>query len=636
MANSKKKAEIKISGMHCASCALNVEKTLQGLEGVEEAQVNFGTEKATVEYDPEKVELQKLEKSVEEAGYGVVNQQVVIKVGGMTCAMCVQAIEGVLKKIDGISQVNVNLAAEKAYVTYNPQMTSVTEMKDAIENLGYEYLGVEGELLEDQEEKLREADLKDKRNRFIVAFVFSIPLMVLMYSGIMLPFNMSYFMLAVTILPFIYVSYPIFSAAYRSLQNRSLNMDVMYSMGIGVAFVSSILGTFNLVLTPEFMFYETALMLAGFLMLGRWMEARAKGRTGTAIKKLIGLQAKTALVLREDGVETMVPVEEVMVGDTVLVKPGDKIPVDGKVISGESYVDESMITGEPIPSLKIAGSSVVGGTINQNGVLNFQAGKIGRDTVLAQIIKLVESAQGSKPPVQRIADQAVTYFIPTVLTVAIVAFLVWYFLLGSTLLFGLTVLISILVVACPCALGLATPTAVTVGIGRGAELGILVKNGEALEISEKLTTFLFDKTGTLTKGKPEVTNIIGITMDDKYLLELAASVESNSQHPLAEAIVTKARDNDIKLSDTEGFNTFAGKGVSATVNGKSVVIGTRNLLKENDVEISEDENEMRTIKKNFTEKIPTSDPNWYEKATQDYDIILDYDDAGYLNKITIE
>ncbi len=592
MANSKKKAEIKISGMHCASCALNVEKTLQGLEGVEEAQVNFGTEKATVEYDPEKVELQKLEKSVEEAGYGVVNQQVVIKVGGMTCAMCVQAIEGVLKKIDGISQVNVNLAAEKAYVTYNPQMTSVTEMKDAIENLGYEYLGVEGELLEDQEEKLREADLNDKRNRFIVAFAFSIPLMVLMYSGIMLPFNMGYFMLVVTLLPFIYVSYPIFSAAYRSLQNRSLNMDVMYSMGIGVAFVSSILGTFNLVLTPEFMFYETALMLAGFLMLGRWMEARAKGRTGTAIKKLIGLQAKTALVLREDGVETMVPVEEVMVGDTVLVKPGDKIPVDGKVISGESYVDESMITGEPIPSLKIAGSSVVGGTINQNGVLNFQAGKIGRDTVLAQIIKLVESAQGSKPPVQRIADQAVTYFIPTVLTVAIVAFLVWYFLLGSTLLFGLTVLISILVVACPCALGLATPTAVTVGIGRGAELGILVKNGEALEISEKLTTFLFDKTGTLTKGKPEVTNLIGITMDDKYLLELAASVESNSQHPLAKAIVTKAQDNDLNLHEAEEFNTFGGKGVSAMVGRKNVLIGNRTLLNDNGILIQDTEEEL--------------------------------------------
>lgn len=594
--DSKKKAEIKISGMHCASCALNVEKSLQGLEGVEEAQVNFGTEKATVEYDPNKLELQKLEETVEKAGYGVINEKVVIKVGGMTCAMCVQAIEGVLRKIEGISEVNVNLAAEKAYVTYNPQMTSVAQMRKAIEDLGYEYLGVEGEFKADQEEKLRKADLNSKRNRFIVAFAVSIPLMVLMYSGIMLPFNMAYFMLVVTILPFIYVSYPIFSAAYRSLQNRGLNMDVMYSMGIGVAFISSVLGTFNIILTQEFLFYETALMLAGFLMMGRWLEARAKGRTGTAIKKLVGLQAKTATVIgesEEDGeTETQVPVEDVLVDDIVLVKPGERIPVDGKVISGESYVDESMITGEPIPSLKRTDSKVVGGTINQNGVLKFRTEKIGKDMVLAQIIKLVESAQGSKPPVQRIADQAVTYFIPTVLTIAIVAFVVWYFLLGSTLLFGLTILISILVVACPCALGLATPTAVTVGIGRGAELGILVKNGEALEISEKLTTILFDKTGTLTKGKPEVTNIIGTGTDDKALLEIAASAEKNSQHPLAEAIVTKARDNDIKLHDSEKFNTFGGKGISAIVNGRSVLIGNRKLLMENDVEISGTEEEM--------------------------------------------
>jgi len=594
--DSKEKAEIKISGMHCASCALNVEKSLQGLEGVGEAQVNFGTEKATVEYDPDKLKLQDLEKTVEDAGYGVVNEKVIIKVGGMTCAMCVQAIEGVLGKITGVSEVNVNLAAEKAYVTYNPHMTSVAEMHEAIEDLGYEYLGLEGETSEDQEEKLRQADLNGKRNRFIVAFAVSIPLMVLMFAGVMLPFNMAYFMLVVTILPFIYVSHPIFSAAYRSLQNRSLNMDVMYSLGIGVAFISSILGTFNIVLTPEFMFYETALMLAGFLMLGRWLEARAKGRTGTAIKKLMGLQAKTATIIQDDenesSVETQVPVEEVRVGDVVLVKPGERIPVDGTVVSGESYVDESMITGEPIPSLKNTGSGVVGGTINQNGVLKFQAKKIGKDTTLAQIIKLVESAQGSKPPVQRIADRAVSYFIPTVLTIAIAAFILWYFLLGSTLLFGLTILISILVVACPCALGLATPTAVTVGIGRGAELGILVKNGEALEISEKLTTALFDKTGTLTKGKPEVTNIIGTGLDDKTLLYIAASVEKNSQHPLAEAIVTKARDNDIKLSDSDRFNTYAGKGVSATVNGKSVLIGNRTLLMENDVEISGENEEM--------------------------------------------
>jgi len=593
--DSKNKAEIKISGMHCASCALNVEKSLNKLEGVAKAQVNFGTEKATVEYDANKVELQELEDTVEEAGYGVVNEKAIIKIGGMTCAMCVQAIEGVLKKIDGISAVTVNLAAEKAYVTYNPQMTSVNEMKDAIENLGYEYLGLEGEIPGDREDKLREADLKGKRNRFIVAFAVSIPLMILMYAGVMMPFNMAYFMLAVTILPFIYVSYPIFSAAYRSLQIRTLNMDVMYSMGIGVAFISSILGTFNVVLTPEFMFYETALMLAGFLMFGRWLESRAKGRTGTAIKKLLGLQAKNATVLRDEGassVEIQIPTEDVVVGDIVLVKPGERIPVDGKVVSGESYVDESMITGEPIPNLKIAGSSVVGGTINQNGVLKFRSEKIGKDTVLAQIIKLVESAQGSKPPVQRIADQAVSYFIPTVLTIAIVSFIVWYFILGSTILFGLTVLISILVVACPCALGLATPTAVTVGIGRGAELGILVKDGEALEMSGKLTTILFDKTGTLTKGKPEVNDIFGIKTDDRTLLQIAASVEKNSQHPLGQAIVTKAKDNDIKLNESENFDTFPGKGVSADLNDKKIIIGNRILVEDNNIPISSSDEEI--------------------------------------------
>ena len=593
--DSKNKAEIKISGMHCASCALNVEKSLNKLEGVAKAQVNFGTEKATVEYDANKVELQELEDTVEEAGYGVVNEKAIIKIGGMTCAMCVQAIEGVLKKIDGISAVTVNLAAEKAYVTYNPQMTSVNEMKIAIENLGYEYLGLEGEIPGDREDKLREADLKGKRNRFIVAFAVSIPLMILMYAGVMMPFNMAYFMLAVTILPFIYVSYPIFSAAYRSLQIRTLNMDVMYSMGIGVAFISSILGTFNVVLTPEFMFYETALMLAGFLMFGRWLESRAKGRTGTAIKKLLGLQAKNATVLRDEGassVEIQIPTEDVVVGDIVLVKPGERIPVDGKVVSGESYVDESMITGEPIPNLKIAGSSVVGGTINQNGVLKFRSEKIGKDTVLAQIIKLVESAQGSKPPVQRIADQAVSYFIPTVLTIAIVSFIVWYFILGSTILFGLTVLISILVVACPCALGLATPTAVTVGIGRGAELGILVKDGEALEMSGKLTTILFDKTGTLTKGKPEVNDIFGIKTDDRTLLQIAASVEKNSQHPLGQAIVTKAKDNDIKLNESENFDTFPGKGVSADLNDKKIIIGNRILVEDNNIPISSSDEEI--------------------------------------------
>ncbi|HEX3013303.1 MAG TPA: HAD-IC family P-type ATPase, partial [Methanobacterium sp.] len=509
-----KKANIKISGMHCASCALNVENSLKDLEGVEEAQVNIGTEKATVEYDPEKLKLSELENAIENAGYGVANEHVILKIGGMTCVMCVKAIEDVLGKLDGISNVTVNLTAEKAYVTYNPEITTITDMKNAIEDLGYQYLGVEGEKTEELEEEIRARDLKDKRNRILVGFGFSIPLMALMYLDIPLPIPMPYFMLLVSILPFIYVSYPIFTAGFRSLKNRNLDMDVMYSMGIGVAYGSSLLGTFNIILTQDFLFYETALMLAAFLALGRYLEARAKGRTSTAIKTLIGLQAKTAAVIR-DGNELEIPIEDVQMGDTVIVKPGEKIPADGEVLSGESYVDESAITGEPIPAFKNAGKTVVGGTINQNGILRFKALKIGKDTVLSQIIKLVENAQGSRPPVQRIADKAVSYFIPTVLTVAIAAFLFWYLVSGATLLFALTVLISILVIACPCALGLASPTAITVGIGRGAELGILIKNGEALEISEKLTTIVFDKTGTLTKGKPEVTDISAVGIDDR-------------------------------------------------------------------------------------------------------------------------
>lgn len=590
---SKKKAKIKISGMSCASCALNIEKSLNNLEGVNEAQVNLNAEEADVEYNSNQVKLRDLEDAVEKTGYGVINEKVTLKIGGMTCAMCVKAIEDVLGKLDGISEVNVNLASEKAYVTYNPKITSIQDMKEAIEDLGYQYLGIEGEEAEDLEEKVRREALNEKRNRFIVGFAVSIPIFILMYINPMLPIPMPYFLLIVTIIPFIYVSYPIFTAASRALRNGLLDMDVMYSLGIGVAYGSSLLGTFQIVLTPEFMFYDTALMLAAFLMLGRYLEARAKGNTSTAIKKLIGMQPKTATVIRNNQ-ELEIRIEEVKTGDRVVVKPGEKIPADGTVEEGESYVDESAITGEPVPVYKDAGKNVVGGTINQNGVLKFRATKIGKDTVLAQIIKLVEVAQGSKPPVQRVADRAVSYFIPTILTIAVIAFIIWYFILGSSLLFGLTVLISILVVACPCALGLATPTAVTVGIGRGAELGILVKNGEALEISERLTTILFDKTGTLTKGKPEVTDIIPIESDkstigtDKTtLLKLAASVEKNSEHPLASAIVRKANSEGIEPIKSREFTSFGGKGVKAVVddmgviNGTEVLIGNRKLFEEN-------------------------------------------------------
>jgi len=578
----RKKVELKVSGMTCATCAATIEKSLLSLSGVINAQVNLGNETGMVEYDTTKLKVADLEKAVTDAGYKVINEKAALKIGGMTCATCVKTIEKSLKRLDGISSVTVNLGAEKAYITFNPKIATIADMKKAIEEAGYQYLGVEGEEREDLEEAAREKDLREKRNRFIVGFAVGIPLMVLMYVPVNFPFSMAYFMLVVSAPVFFYVSHPIFNAAYRSLKNKNLSMDVMYSMGIGVAFVSSILGTFEFILSSEFLFYETAVLLASFLTIGRYLEARAKGKTSEAIKKLMGLQPKTAAVIR-DNHEIEIPIEDVQINDIIVVKPGEKIPVDGEVVDGESYVDESMITGEPIPTLKQKGDDVVGGTLNKNSVIKFRTSKIGRDTVLSQIIKLVEEAQASRPPVQRIADKAVSYFIPTVLTIAVLSFAVWYLVLGNTLLFALTALISVLVIACPCALGLATPTAVTVGIGRGAELGVLIKNGEVLEISEKLSSIVFDKTGTLTKGKPEVTDIIGIGIYNSELLKLVASVEKNSQHPLAEAMVRKAREKSIELEESEGFDTFGGKGVTAKVDGKDVLIGNRTLFEERNI-----------------------------------------------------
>ncbi|HNX40311.1 MAG TPA: copper-translocating P-type ATPase, partial [Methanothrix sp.] len=403
------------------------------------------------------------------------------------------------------------------------------------------------------------------------------------------PNFMGLFMLILSAPVFVYVSRPIFRAALRSLANRNLDMDVMYGMGIGVAYGSSILGTFGIVLTSDFMFYETAVMLASFLTLGRYLEAGAKGRTSEAIKKLVGLVPKRATLLR-DGREVEVSVDEVMVGDLLVVRPGEKIPADGTVTAGESYVDEAMITGESIPVSKKPGSRVVGGTINGNGSLKFTAKRIGKDTVLAQIIALVEQAQGTRPAVQRIADRAVAYFIPTILTVAFASFVYWYFVAHNTLLFSLTSLISVLVVACPCALGLATPTAITVGIGRGAELGILIKSGEALEASDKLNVVAFDKTGTLTVGRPDVVEMAAFGGLSKVeVLGLAAGAELPSEHPLAEAVVRKARELNLALpaqEDGDKFEARPGKGVVAQVAGRSVVAGNRMLFKDEGIELS--------------------------------------------------
>ena len=466
-------------------------------------------------------------------------------------------------------------------------------------NTGYQFQGIAGdEAAADREREARELDLRDKKRRIIIGFATSLFLMAVMYLPVhqiipmdifmRVPNFMNLFMLVVSAPVFVYVSYPIFKAAVRALKNRSLDMDVMYAMGIGVAYGSSILGTFGIVLTPDFMFYETAVMLASFLTLGRYLEANAKGRTSEAIKKLVGLQPKRATILK-DGREIEVAAEEVQVDDLILVKPGEKVPADGIVVDGQSYVDESMITGEPVPALKEAGQKVVGGTLNKNGSLTFKATRVGKDTVLAEIITLVEEAQGSRPPVQRIADRAVTYFIPTILTIAAAAFVYWYFVAHNTLLFALTALISVLVVACPCALGLASPTAVTVGIGRGAELGILIKSGEALEASDKLNVVAFDKTGTLTVGRPDVTDLAAYGVDEKELLRLAASAEKPSEHPLAEAVVRKAEAEGIDLARADQFEARPGKGVLAQVGARSVVAGNRMLFKEMKIDLDDDD-----------------------------------------------
>jgi len=697
----RKKIELKISGMTCAMCATTIEKSLINLNGVIDTQVNLGNESVAVEYDFLKLKFTDLGKAIKDAGYQIINEKVVLKIGGMTCATCVKTIENSLQNLDGIVEVNVNLADEKVYVTYNENMVTKADMKSTIEKTGYQFLGIEGEKTEDFEKVTREKDLKEKRNRIIVGFTTGTFLMILMYIPINLPISMAYSMLLISTPAFIYISHPIFSAAYRSLKNKSLNMDVMYSMGIGVAFVASLLATFNFILSSRFLFYETAIFLATFLTMGRYLESRAKGKTSEAIKKLMGLQPKTAGILMPKNIdieilyfrdcpnynksaeqvkdalkklnistsiklievtkenfknysfygsptilmnkrdmegkvnklfgcriynynnsnfvyppkdmlisklltifeEQEISIEKVATNDILIVKPGEKIPVDGEVIDGESYVDESMITGESIPSLKEKGDKVVGGTINKNGVIRFKATKIGKDTMLSQIIKLIEEAQSSKPPIQRIADKAVNYFIPIVLVIALLSFVVWFLILDNSFLFALTNLISVLVIACPCALGLATPTAVTVGVGRGAELGVLIKNGEALERSEKLTTIIFDKTGTLTKGKPEVTDIIGIGIENRTLLKYTASVEKNSKHPLAEAIVKKSLDSGIELLSSEYFNTFRGKGVIAKVEGKEILIGNRTLFKEKNISLPEGveknifqlENEGKTV-----------------------------------------
>ncbi|MDH7510998.1 MAG: heavy metal translocating P-type ATPase [Methanolinea sp.] len=590
--DEKKTAELKIAGMSCATCAVNLEKALKGEGRAESATVNLASETAHVDYKPSVTTLADLEAAVRKAGYEVVYDQVTIKVGGMVCATCVETIEAALKALPGVVRATVNLSTEKASVVYNSSLTTLDEMKKAIEDAGYQYLGPADQVATGAEEEARRRDLRDKARRFLVGFGISIPEFILMMSQTFLsPHTLSLLMLTITTPAFVYVSYPIFRGAVSALRNRTLNMDVMYAMGTGVAYGASVASTAGIGLSHDFMLYDTALMLASFLMLGRYLESRAKGRTTDAIKALVGLRPRTATLIT-GGEEREVPIEDVRVGDLIRVTPGEKIPVDGIVVAGESSVDESMVTGEPVPVFKAPGSTVIGGTINTNGVLTIKAQKVGKETVLARIIALVEEAQASRPPVQRVADGVVAYFIPVILAIASLTFLVWFFALGAPLTFSLTAFVSVLVVACPCALGLATPTAVTVGIGRGAELGVLIRNGEALEVADRVNSVVLDKTGTLTEGKPAVTDIVPLNTARKTLLSLAAAVEKNAKHPLARAIVDAAAAEGATPLDAEEFYLHGGKGVSARVLGEQVVIGNAGFLEENGIHLPPEAGEI--------------------------------------------
>lgn len=585
-----KEMDLPIEGMHCASCVLSLNKTFEKVEGVESVDADLASNKLHLTVNPKKLPFDEIETLVKNLGFELHTDEVTLKLNGMHCASCVMNVENFLIRLDGIFDVKADLTSQTARINYDKTKVTVKDMEEVINSLGFEVLGIDGQL-EINEDEIYKNDLKDKRNRIIVGFAASAVLMALMYVH-WHPFGLSMGItsLIISILPFLYVSLPTLKAGFNGLVHKNLNMDVMYSMGITVAYISSILGTFNIVLDHSFMFYETAIMLPSFLLIGRYLEAKAKKKTSDSIRELIGLQPTAATLIELDSNGNIVSqkevnIKEIQIGDILLVRPGDKIPVDGEVIGGLSYVDESMINGEPIPKAKRDGEEVFAGTINQDGVLHIKAKKIGSKTVLSNIIRLVEKAQSSRPPVQKLANTAVSYFIPTILTIAVAVFLLWYFVFDSTLLFALTTLISILVVACPCALGLATPTAVTVGVGRAAEFGILIKNGDTLENAGKIDVAAFDKTGTITEGQPEVDDVICYGISENELVELAASVEKNSNHPIAKAIVRKANDMNLELNQTSSFENITGKGLKAQIDDKDVLAGNKKLLESQDIEI---------------------------------------------------
>ncbi|WP_044775787.1 heavy metal translocating P-type ATPase [Streptococcus suis] len=599
-----KQASYPIQGMTCASCALTVEKAVGKLAGMEEVSVNLATEKLSVSYDEKLLGLEDIRQAVEKAGYQLVDNLVTesYDISGMTCASCALTVEKALGKLEGVEEVSVNLATEKATIRYSRHRQNPASLERAVEQAGYQL--IRPEKVEGAADKGPSTEEK-LRHRFVWSAAFTFPLLyiamgpMLPWGGLPLPALLHQPLVyaisqVILLIPILYIGRSFFQKGFKTLLQGHPNMDSLIAVGTGAALVQGLLMIVFLQMGKEVamhghhpeLYFESAAVILTLITLGKYFEARAKGQTSEAIKKLMDLAPKAAQVLR-NGQEMQVPIEEVVVGDQVIVRPGQQIPVDGQVLEGQTRVDESMLTGESLPVKKALGNNVFGGTLNQQGAITMQATKVGRDTTLAQIIRLVEEAQGSKAPIAKLADQVSAIFVPVVMGLALLSGLAWYFLGQESWIFSLSIIIAVLVIACPCALGLATPTAIMVGTGKGAENGLLFKSGQAIETLQGVNTIVFDKTGTITEGKPQVTDIhLLSTKNREQVLQLAASSEQFSEHPLAQALLQAAQTEKIELLPATDFQALSGRGLSVTIAEQTIYLGNERLMREQGIDVS--------------------------------------------------
>ncbi len=600
--------ELPIRGMTCASCVARIEDTLSGLTGVEAVSVNFATQQATISYDPDKATINRIVQEVRALGYEAAMAEVVLPIRGMSCASCVQRIEQALLDVHGVVTASVNFATERASVTYLASVTQPADLQRAIEGAGYHVPDMTAApAAPDREQAAADAEIRLLRTKFLVGAVLSVPVLMGSFPDWFLwapaPLSDPYVLLVLTTPVQFWVGRQFHRGFWLSLKHRAADMNTLVSIGTNAAYLySAALTLFPASIAPAGMgtmtYYDTAAILMTLIVMGRWLEAKAKGRTSEAIKKLMGLRAKTARVIRGDLTQD-IPIEEVRVGDLVLVRPGEKVPVDGIIREGQSALDESMLTGESLPVEKGPGDQVIGATINKMGSFKFEATRVGRETVLAQIVRLVEQAQGSKAPIQRLVDKIAGVFVPIVLVIAVLTFGIWLMLGGEqAFLLALSNFVAVLVIACPCALGLATPTSIMVGIGKGAEHGVLIKNAESLERAHQVNVIVFDKTGTLTMGRPVVTDIVPSStfkvqsMEPKpqpptpdALLWLAASAEQGSEHPLGQAIIDHAKAKGLDLAEPQEFKAAPGHGIRAVVEGREILLGNRHLMQERGIDL---------------------------------------------------